>query len=50
MKEKLYETPTLERIEIQTEQGFAASGPELWYEKGGEGDFNYGVESDETWG
>lgn len=51
MKKQLYESPTLDRIEIQTEQGFAAS-PELlyWYNEGGKGDFSYDVQSDETWG
>jgi len=51
MKKRLYETPTLERIEIQTEQGFAATtGTELWYDKKGEGNFDYIIDNDETWG
>lgn len=46
MKEN-YEAPALDPIEISAEKGFAAS---KWYDQAGEGDFNYGIDDDETWG
>lgn len=42
-----YESPDLEQLNVEVEQGFEAS--KLWYENGGEGDFNYGYETEDTW-
>lgn len=45
---RTYEAPKLDPIEIAAEQGFASSMP--WYDEAGTGDFNYGIDDDETWG
>lgn len=42
-----YFAPTLSAIDIKAEGILCASGE--WYEKGGQGDFGYGTETDDTW-
>ncbi len=46
---KNYQSPAIEETLVAVESGIAAS-PTLWYEQGGQGDFNYVVSEDETWG
>lgn len=48
LMKRTYEAPELDPIEIAAEQGFASSMP--WYDEAGTGDFNYGIDDDETWG
>ena len=45
---KTYLTPLLEVETVQIEHNFAASTN--WLKQGGQGDFDYDVEEDETWG
>ncbi|MBO5805754.1 MAG: hypothetical protein J6R10_02705 [Tidjanibacter sp.] len=46
---KNYQSPAIEETLVAVESGIAASST-LWYEQGGQGDFNYVVSEDETWG
>ena len=43
-----YTAPNLRILEIKDEGILCASG-EKWYEKEGQGDFNFGLETDDTW-
>ena len=43
-----YQAPNLAVLEIKSEGILCASG-DNWYEKGGQGDFGYGTETDDTW-
>ena len=43
-----YQSPELSVLEIKTEGVLCASGAP-WYEQGGQGDFGYGTETDDTW-
>ncbi len=50
MKEKVrvtYETPNINVIGARTEGILCQSPP--WYEKGGQGDYSYNTETDNTW-
>jgi len=44
-----YVTPQLSVIEINTEGVLCVSGEKLWYDGGGSGDFDYDVDTDDTW-
>jgi len=44
-----YQAPTLHAVEIDAEGVLCASGDTPWYQKGGQGDFTHGVETDDTW-
>lgn len=50
MNKKEYQTPSLERVSVEVEGGIATSGTKMWYEQAGQGDFDYVVTEDETWG
>lgn len=50
MNKRKYLTPSLAQESIEVERGIATSGTLLWYEQGGQGDFDYVVTEDETWG
>lgn len=43
-----YQSPKLSVMEVMTEGVLCASG-DKWYEQGGQGDFGYGTETDDTW-
>ena len=45
---ELYVSPELNLLEI-LQEGLLCSSPNTWYKQGGQGDFSYGVENDETW-
>ena len=45
---ELYASPELNLLEI-LQEGLLCSSPDTWYQKGGQGDFSYGVEKDDTW-
>ncbi|MBO7198275.1 MAG: hypothetical protein J6V28_05725 [Tidjanibacter sp.] len=49
MRKQIYERPEIEQTQCSVENGIASSET-LWYEKGGEGDFDYVITDDETWG
>jgi hypothetical protein len=49
MNKKHYNSPELNVIQLEIESGIAASST-LWYEKGGQGDFDYVVTEDDQWG
>lgn len=44
-----YQAPELQTIDIMAEGVLCASGETPWYMKGGQGDFSYGVDTDDTW-
>ena len=44
-----YQSPKLSVMEVMTEGVLCESGDPKWYEKSGQGDFTYGVETDDTW-
>lgn len=44
-----YSAPELRTLKIDTETIFCQSA-EPWHKQGGQGNFTYGVEEDETWG
>lgn len=44
-----YQAPELSVLEIKSEGILCASGELKWYERGGQGDFTHGVETDDTW-
>ena len=48
MKKQIYERPDSVLWEVSLEGNFLASDP--WYTRRGEGNFDYVVEEDETWG
>lgn len=50
MKKNFYQSPLLTEELMEVESGIATSGAMLWYEQGGQGDFDYVVTEDETWG
>jgi hypothetical protein len=43
-----YQAPELSVLEIKAEGVLCASG-DKWYEQGGQGNFGYGTETDDTW-
>lgn len=45
-----YESPQTTVIGMASEGVLCASGDDLWYEKGGSGDFTYGTDTDSMWG
>lgn len=49
MKKNYYQKPLLTEELVEVESGIAVSAT-LWYEQGGQGDFDYVVSEDETWG
>lgn len=49
MEKQNYKAPYLSEELIEVESGIAASAV-LWYEQGGQGDFDYVITEDETWG
>lgn len=44
-----YISPELSALEIESEGVLCASG-DKWYERGGQGNFDYGTETDDDWG
>jgi hypothetical protein len=48
MNKKNYQTPELLEMQLAVENGIAVS-TQQWYEKGGEGDFDYIVTEDDQW-
>ena len=48
MKTGSYEAPALWIQELDSENVLCASTGK-WYEQGGQGDFTYGYETDDTW-
>ena len=47
-KKLFYESPSAETVTIHPEGMICESDP--WYEKGGEGNFNFGIEDDPLFG
>lgn len=45
---KTYQRPAFKALAITHEQYFLAS--KVWYEQEGEGNFDFEIENDETWG
>ncbi|MGM9764487.1 MAG: hypothetical protein ACI3ZQ_10755 [Candidatus Cryptobacteroides sp.] len=43
-----YITPGMTVLNMQSEQAVMA-GSNNWYNKGGEGDFDYGISTDDEW-
>lgn len=43
-----YMAPELSVLEIKSEGVLCGSG-DKWYEQGGQGNFGYGTETDDTW-
>lgn len=50
MNRKIYNSPELNEVQLSTERGIAVSGEMLWYEQGGQGDFDYVITEDDQWG
>lgn len=50
MKKQTYTSPEIVEMQCSVENGIAVSGATLWYEQGGQGDFNYTVTEDDQWG
>lgn len=48
-KGQAYESPSLSVVETVTEGVLCASGGEMWYDRGGRGNFDYGTENDTDW-
>lgn len=44
-----YITPGMTVLNMQPEQAVMASSADNWYNKGGEGDFDYGISTDDDW-
>ncbi|MBO5693093.1 MAG: hypothetical protein J6R74_04055 [Tidjanibacter sp.] len=49
MNKKTYLSPALHEEQLTVENGIAVSGEKLWYEVGGQGDFDYVVTEDDQW-
>lgn len=49
MKKQTYTCPEIVEMQCSVESGIAASAT-LWYEQGGQGDFNYTVTEEDQWG
>ena len=45
---ELYVSPELNLLEM-LQEGLLCSSPNTWYKQGGQGDFSYDVENDDTW-
>lgn len=50
MRKTFYEAPEVVLLETVVEQGFEGSVIDPWWTKPGDGDFNYDVDTDESWG
>lgn len=49
LKRAAYEAPRTNVIGMRAEVILCASVTTPWYQKGGEGDFDYSVENEDTW-
>lgn len=50
MEKKTYTNPEIVEMQCSVESGIAISGTKLWYQEGGQGDFDtYTVEVDDQW-
>lgn len=50
MKKRTYTNPEIVEMQCSVESGIAVSETPLWYEQGGQGDFDYTITEDDQWG
>lgn len=48
-KRREYLSPAVEVIGLNSESVLCASDPTPWYKQGGQGDFDYIIEEDDSW-
>lgn len=44
-----YVAPEMEIIDLYLESVLCASEPQLWYKQGGQGNFDYTIEEEDSW-